>query len=238
MMDFFHIIHDYWLMLLIGRYPQGALGGLAATAILSALVLVISLPLGTLLALARMSPWPILRLPVSVWIYLVRGIPMLILVLWTYFLAPLVLGPNVGVFAVMASTLTLYQSAFICEIVRGALTALPSGQNEASRALGLGYFRTLIWVLLPQALYNAIPSLVSQFVYIIKETTVGYVINLEELTFSATQINNILLTKPFQVYLLLALGYYAICFTLSRLAALLEQRIGAKRTGASTARAA
>ena len=88
-------------------------------------------------------------------------------------------------------------------------------------------------VILPQALYNMLPSMLSQFISTIKETTLGYVINVQELTFAANQINNQLLTKPFQVFFILALTYYVVCFSLTQLAQWLERRIAHKRLGAT-----
>ena len=146
-------------------------------------------------------------------------------------LVPLLIGHNITGFMTMLCTLVIYQSAYLCEIIRGGIQALPSGQYEASRALGLGYVRTTLWVILPQALYNALPSLISQFISIIKETSLGYVINVQEVTFAANQVNNQLLTKPFQVFFILAIIYYLLCFGLTRLAGYVEQRIARKRLG-------
>jgi polar amino acid transport system permease protein len=89
----------------------------------------------------------------------------------------------------------------------------------------------MFYVILPQALYNMLPSMLSQFISTIKETTLGYVINVQELTFAANQINNQLLTKPFQVFFILAMTYYVVCFSLTRLALWLERRIAVKRLG-------
>lgn len=231
MFDLFKIVHDNWELLLIGQYPNGPLGGLANTLILSSLALVIAFPLSILLAIARISPWAWLRLPASVWVYVLRGIPLLMVIFWTYFLVPLLIGHNISGFTTMLCTLVIYQSAYLCEIVRAGIQGLPDGQFEASRALGLGYLRTLAWVILPQALYNALPSLISQFVSIIKETTLGYIINVQEMTFAANQVNNQLLTKPFQVYAILAVTYYCLCYGLTRLAQSVEKRIERKRQG-------
>ena len=99
------------------------------------------------------------------------------------------------------------------------------------------YTRTFRLVIRPQALYNMLPSRVSQRVAIIKDSTLGYVINVPELTFAANQVNNQLLTKPFQVFAIVAISYYIICFSLTWLAGYLERRIAARRRGsvASTA---
>ncbi len=219
------------MLLLIGQYPHGHLGGLANTLILSAIAMVLALPLGLLMAIARLSPWAWVRWPVTVWVYFMRGVPLLLLIFWTYFLTPLLIGSNLGGFAVMVCTLVLYQSTYLCEIIRGGVLALNPGQTEAARSLGLGYWRTLLWVSLPQALYNTLPSLISQFIYIVKETTLGHVINVEEMTSAAGQINNIVLTRPFQVYFILAVSYYLICVGLSRLAVWIESRIERRRGG-------
>ena len=231
MFDIVSILQNNWTLFLIGQYPHGPLGGLANTLILAVLALVLAFPCGLLLALARVSPRKGLRWAATVWVYVLRGIPLLMVIFWTYFLVPLLLGHNITGFMTMLCTLVIYQSAYLCEIIRGGIQALPAGQYEASRALGFGYMRTTIWVILPQALYNTLPSLISQFISIIKETSLGYVINVQELTFAANQVNNQLLTKPFQVFLILAVIYYLLCFGLTQLAGWVERRIARKRLG-------
>lgn len=153
----------------------------------------------------------------------------MMVVFWTYFCVPLLIGQNISGFSTMLCTLVIYESAYIAEIVRGGIQALPQGQYEASRALGMSYLKTLRLVILPQALFNALPSLVSQLVSIIKDSTLGYVINVPELTYAANQVSNQLLTKPFQVFAIVALSYYIICFSLTWLANRLESWIANKR---------
>jgi len=122
--------------------------------------------------------------------------------------------------------------------LRAGIEGLPSGQAEAARAIGLNYRQAMTKVVLPQALYNMVPALVSQFVSTIKETSLGYVISVNELTFAANQINSSLMTQPFQVYFVLAAIYFCLCFSLTRLARWLERRIAARREGdAAAARA-
>jgi polar amino acid transport system permease protein len=99
----------------------------------------------------------------------------------------------------------------------------------------MGHVRALRLVILPQALYNALPSLVSQLVSIIKDSTLGYVINVPELTYAANQVSNQLLTKPFQVFAIVALSYYIINFSLTWLANRLELRIASRRQSAQSA---
>ncbi|MFS2175828.1 amino acid ABC transporter permease [Rhizobium pisi] len=229
--DMIAIVRDYWLLLLIGQYPNGPLGGLANTLILSALSIALAFPASILFALARLSKSRLLRWPVTALVYFTRGVPLLMLILWSYFLVPLMTGADVPSFLTMLTTLVVYQSAFLSEVVRAGIVALGPGQMDAARALGHGYFGAMRFVILPQALYNMIPSILSTFVSTIKDTTLGYVINVPDLTFAASQVNNQLLTQPFQVFLILAIVYFAICWTLTYFANRLERRITRRRAG-------
>ncbi|NEI09247.1 ABC transporter permease subunit [Rhizobium leguminosarum] len=231
--DMIAIVQDYWLLLLIGQYPNGPLGGLANTLILSALSIAFAFPVSILFALARLSRSPLLRWPVTALVYFTRGVPLLMLILWSYFLVPLLTGADVPSFVTMLTTLVVYQSAFLSEVVRAGIVALGPGQMDAGRALGHGYLGAMRFIILPQALYNMIPSIISTFVSTIKDTTLGYVINVPDLTFAASQVNNQLLTQPFQVFLILAIVYFAICWTLTYFANRLERSITRRRVGLS-----
>src|SRR3954467_1286904 len=232
MMSVLDIIRDNWLLLLIGQYPFGPLGGIAATLMLSVLGILLAFPVSVLLALARLSPFKALRWPVTALLYVTRGVPLLMIILWTYFLLPVLIGQTVSGFTTMLCTLVLYQGCYLSEVVRAGIEALPKGQTEAARALGHGYYNRMRYVVLPQALYNMLPSMLSQFISTIQETTLGYVINVQELTFAANQINNQLLTQPFQVFFILAITYFVVCFTLTRLTHWLEQTIAQRPQGA------
>ncbi|MGK9338510.1 amino acid ABC transporter permease [Sinorhizobium meliloti] len=233
--DIISIINDYWLLLLIGQYPNGPLGGLANTLILSALSIALAFPVSILLALARLSKSRLLRWPVTALVYITRGVPLLMLILWSYFLVPLLTGADVPSFYTMLTTLVIYQGAFLSEVVRAGIVALGPGQMDAARALGHSYMGAMRFIILPQALYNMIPSMISTFVATIKDTTLGYVINVPDLTFAASQVNNQLLTQPFQVFLILAVVYYAICWSLTYVANVIERRIARKRAGLANA---
>ncbi|ROZ69651.1 amino acid ABC transporter permease [Ramlibacter sp. WS9] len=231
MTSVYEILRDNWLLILIGQYPNGPLGGIACTLILSVLGIALAFPLSVLLALARLSPWRLLNWPATGLVYVVRGVPLLMVILWVYFLVPLVIGHNVSGFVTMLVTLVIYEGAYLSEVVRAGIEALPKGQMEAARSLGHSHLGAMRLVILPQALFNMLPSMLSQFVSTIKETTLGYVINVPELTFAANQINNQLLTKPFEVFFILAVIYYVVCWSLTRAATALERRIEAKRAG-------
>lgn len=231
MNDLLSILHDHWLLLLVGQYPHGPLGGLAITVILSVLGLALALPLSVAIALARVSPWAWLRWPAGVLVYVVRGVPLIMFIFWVYFFLPILIGRQVSGFQTLLFTLVIYEASYLAEVVRAGIEGLPKGQTEAARALGLSYLQTTFKVILPQALYNMVPAMLTQFVSTIKETSLGYVISVNELTFAANQINNALLTKPFQVFLILAVMYFVLCFSLTQLARGLERRITRKRAG-------
>ncbi|SFP78608.1 amino acid ABC transporter membrane protein 2, PAAT family [Bradyrhizobium sp. Ghvi] len=224
------IVRDNWLLLLVGQYPNGPLGGIAATLILSVLGIALAFPLSVVMALASLSPWRALRWPVMAMVYVTRGVPLLLIILWVYFVLPLLIGRSVPAFATMLVTLVGYEAAFLSEIVRAGIQALPTGQMDAARALGHSRLGAMRYVILPQALFNMIPSILSQFVSTIKETTLGYIINVPELTFAAGQINNRLLTKPFEVYFILAISYFVVCWTLTQAINMVERRITMRRT--------
>lgn len=227
----FDILRDNWTLLLIGQYPHGPIGGIVLTILLSLSALAIAFPLGILVALARISPLRVLRAPATALVYGVRGVPLLMVIFWVYFLVPVLTGYPVTGFVTMLCALVVYDSAYLGEIIRAGIEGLPRGQTEASRALGLSYLKTMRAVILPQALYNVVPSMVTQFVSTIKETSLGYIINVQEISFAADQINNRLLTKPFPVYLILALSYFALCYALTQFAHYLERRVTRKRAG-------
>ena len=222
------LIQDYWLYFLVGQYPNGPLGGLTLTVLLSAAALLLAMPLGLLLGVARVSPWRAVRWPTAVLVQVVRAVPLLLVGFWAYFFLPAVTGVKTGQATTMLMTLVLFDAVYLAEIVAAGIRALPKGQFEGARSLGLSYAQALRLVILPQALRHVSPSLVSQLVATIKATSLGYIIGLSEVSFIATQVNILVFTKAVEVYLVLALTYFILCFGLSRLAFLLERRMTAR----------
>lgn len=223
-MTTWELIDTYWLYFLVGQYPNGPLGGLALTLVLASLGLILAMPLGVLLGLARVSPWRWLRWPVTGLVFGIRGIPLLMVVFWAYFFLPSVTGHKTDQFTTMLMALVLFDAVYLAEIVRAGIQGVDRGQVEASRSLGFSYLRTMRWVILPQALRTMLPSLVNQFVSTVKETSLGYIIGLAEISFIASQINSQVFTMPTQIYLILGLTYFLLCFGLSRFAFWLERR--------------
>jgi len=218
------LIHNYWLYFLIGQYPDGPLGGLVLTLLLGAAALGLALPLGVVLGLARTSAHRAIRWPVTALVYVVRGTPLLMVIFWAYFFLPAVTGHQTSQFTTMLAALVVFNGAYLAEIVRAGIQGIPRGQSECARALGLSYWQTMRAVILPQALRNMLPSLVAQFVTTLKETSLGYIIGLSEVSFIAGQINAQVLTQPVQVYTTLALTYFVLCFGLSQIVRVLEKR--------------
>ncbi len=219
------LIDTYWLYFLVGQYPEGPLGGLALTVLLSAGALLLAMPLGLLLGVARVSSQRAIRWPTAALVQLVRAVPLLLVVFWVYFFLPAVTGVKTGQATTMLMVLVLFDGIYLAEIVAAGIRALPKGQLESARSLGLSYGAALRLVVLPQALRHVLPSLVSQLVATIKATSLGYIIGLSEVSFIATQVNTLVFTKAVEVYIVLAATYFILCFGLSRLAFLLERRL-------------
>lgn len=223
------ILRDYGLLLLVGQFPDGPLGGLALTLCLAISGLVLSFPLAVLMGIARTSPVFAVRAPATVIVHAVRGLPVLMLIFWAYFIVPMLVGRSVSGLTTVICALVVYELAFLGEVVRAGIEAIPKGQVEAARSLGMSYAQCMRKIVLPQALLQMTPSILSQFINLIKNTSLGYIISVNELTYSAYQVNAQLLTKPFEVYLILAVTYFLLCWALGLGVNRLEKRINQRR---------
>lgn len=225
------IIQEYWLLLLIGEYPHGKIGGLALTLIISIVSLVVTFPCSVLIALARTGgPGPI-RSIASGFVHSVRAIPLLMLIFWAYFAVPMIIGFPVDAVFTLIVAIVIYQTAYLGEIIAAGIVGLPKGQREAAKALGLGYVPTTFRVILPQAIFNVIPGIVNQLTTIIKESSLGSIIAVSELSYVMLQVNSNEVTKPMQIFGLLAATYFILCFALSQATNWLERRVAGRRTG-------
>jgi polar amino acid transport system permease protein len=229
------ILEKYGLYLLIGSYPKGPLGGLAMTLIIAALCLVLTFPAAILVALARTSGIKAFAYPAIGFVYFIRAMPLLMLIFWVYFFLPMVLHFTINGFWSIILAIVAFQTAYLSEVIRAAIEALPKGQREAARALGLRYFPMTFKVILPQALYNGIPGMLNQLTSIIKDTSLGYVLSVGELTYAAGSVNNFLLVRPFEVYAILAAIYFMLCFSITQIGRTLELRIERTRLGGQAA---
>lgn len=213
---------DYFLW---GAYPQGPLGGLAASIILALLGIFGAFWIGLACGLMRLSTRWWVKYPAVVYIEVIRGVPLLMLIFWFYFLAPIVLGRTLPEFESALVAFIVFTGAYIGEIVRAGVKALPSGQMEAARGSGLSHVQAMRFVILPQALRNMIPSFVNQFVSLTKDTSLAYIIGVNELTRAATQVNNRTLTAPTEIFLTIALLYFLICYVLTSASRRMEKHL-------------
>ncbi|KWV57639.1 amino acid ABC transporter permease [Bradyrhizobium macuxiense] len=227
------IIQNYWILLLVGSWPNGPLGGFTATLILAFLGMALSFPIAIMIGIARTGVWKAPRLLATVWVYAFRGVPLVMIIFWSYFVLPRLTGIAVPAFVTALCAIVVYESAFLGEIVRAGLQGLPAGQAEAARSIGLSYGQTLWHVMLPQALVNMVPSIVNQFVSTIKATSIVYIIGVQEVTFAAQQVSSTEVGKAFQTFMVLACFYFAVCYLISLIAQYLERRIHRKQKGAA-----
>ncbi|MBL1225286.1 amino acid ABC transporter substrate-binding protein/permease [Enterococcus sp. BWR-S5] len=200
------------------------LSGLWMTIQLTLISFVLALILGVIFGLFSVSPVKALRVLATIYVDIIRGIPLMVVAFFIYFGLPGLLGFNIPVFIAGIITLTLNASAYISEIVRGGIKAVPVGQMEASRSLGLSYNRTMQKIILPQAIKIMLPSFVNQFVISLKDTTILSAIGLIELL----QTGKIIVARNLQstmVYLIIAVMYLILITSLTKLAKVLEKRV-------------
>jgi His/Glu/Gln/Arg/opine family amino acid ABC transporter permease subunit len=202
------------------------LGGAVITLILSAVSLAISVVLATLLTVLRATGGKLARIAISVYVSYVRGTPLLVQIFLVFYVFPTI-GIDFGPITAGIAALSLSSAAFTLEIMRGGLAAIPKGQFEAARALGLP--RRTIWarVVLPQMFNYIIPPLVNEFTLVIKGTPLVSVITVVELMRTAQQMYNANY-RPVEVLLGVAVIFFVINFAFSRLAANYERRNAAK----------
>ncbi len=193
------------------------------TLLLSLIAFVGGSVLGMLLTFLRLSGRRPLVLLVRGFVELFQGTPLLMQLFLAFFGLSL-LGLNVNAWTAASLALTLFSSAFLCDIWRGCVESLPRGQWEASRCLGLGFTQTMRHVILPQALRIAIAPTVGFSVQVVKGTALASIIGFVELTKAGTMLNNATF-QPFKVFALVALLYFLICYPLSLFSQHLERRL-------------
>lgn len=219
------IVHEYWLQILIGNYPNGPLGGVALTLLLAIAGLLLALPAGVILALGLTSTWRPVAAASTGLVFYMRSVPLLMHLLWIHYLVlPLVLGHALSGFTSVLVTLVIFNGAYLSQTIRAGMDALPRGQYEAARAMGFGHLAALRRVVGPQALRNVTPSIVGQLVILIKETSLGSLIGLAETTQQFLDLNDRLGNRSLEVFALLALTFFALCYPLTLFGRWLETR--------------
>ncbi len=204
---------------------EGQLGGLALAVVLAALGILGAFWLGLAAGLMRLSRRFWVKAIAVIYIEIVRGTPLLMLIFWFYFLAPIILGTAVPEFQSTLIAFIIFTGAYVGEIVRAGVAALPKGQMEAARGTGLSHFQAMRLVVLPQALRNMIPSFVNQFVSLTKDTSLASIIGVNELTNTATQVNNRTMNAPFEIFITIAVLYFLVCWVLTAISRRLEKHL-------------
>ena len=197
--------------------------GLRNTLTAAAYALVLASVLGVVLAFGRLSHRGWVRLPATVVVEVFRGLPLLLVIFAIFLAFPLAFGIELSALQALVLGLTLYNGAVIAEIVRAGVLAIPRGQTEAAMAVGLGRGQVLRQVLLPQAVRIMLPSLVSQLVVLLKDTSLGFIIGFSELLRTGGELVQVL-DNPLQMYVAVALIYIVLNGSLSLLASYLEGR--------------
>lgn len=217
------VIRDNLDYLLIGAWPAGPIGGLALTLILSVLSALVSGALGLVLgiALAMSRGWARTALALAIGFF--RAIPVIMLIFWSYFLLPILLGISAPEIGTVMAALSLISGAYLSHAVAAGIEAIGPGQWEAGYALGLGRRRILGLIVLPQALRAMAPSFVNQWTALVKDTSLAYVIGVPELSFVAAQVNNRAMVYPTEIFLFVGAVYWCLCAGLDRLATVLAR---------------
>lgn len=191
--------------------------------------IVLSLPVGIVLALGRRSRLPIIRMLCIGFIEIVRGVPLITLLFVSNIILPIFLPPDVTLDALIRVIImvTAFSSAYMAEVIRGGLQAIPRGQYEAADAMGLRYWQSMGLIILPQALKISIPGIVNTFIGLFKDTTLVIIIGL----FDILGIGNAMVSNPdwqglaTEAYVFIALFFFIACFSMSRYSIHLEKRL-------------
>ena len=213
---------------------QASLPYLISGSLITVRIWAISIALGVVLGLVtclmRISPFRPLRAVAWVYIWIIRGTPMLVQAMVVYFGIPQVTGLRLTPFTAGSITLCLNAGAYLAEIFRSGIQAVPKGQSEAARSLGLGAGRTMAKIVLPQAFKIAIPPMVNQFIITLKDTSILTVIGLPEIMNEAQQYVMIR-WEYFQTYVIAAAYYLVVTSLLMVLANYVEKKISYDRKG-------
>ena len=211
----------------------GAWGGLSLTFIVSAFALILCFPIGMFLALGRRSTLPAIRYSSIGFIELWRGVPLITVLFMSAVMFPMFLpdGTYVDKLIRVLIAITLFEAAYMAEVIRGGLQALPKGQYEAAKSLGMGYWRMHLFIVLPQALKLVIPGIANTFLALVKDTPLIFVVGLLELAgmVNLAKTNPEWLGMAMEGYVFAGLVFWVICYAMSRYSQNLEKKLSTER---------
>jgi len=210
---------------LIGPYPNGELGGLAISLILALITMVSGFVLGMILALGRISKKTVISKLCGLLIETVRALPLVLVIFWFYFMVPLFAGKPMPIFFSAYLSVTLYSAVNQAEIFRSGFMNINRGQWQVAECTGLSYFQCVIYIIMPQALRNMLPSLVGFFISLFKDTSVISIIGVIDLTHVGRMISQRDPSKLVFSYMVMGVLYFVFCFALSRLSKRIEKKM-------------
>jgi polar amino acid transport system permease protein len=200
--------------LLLGTFPDGPLGGAALTVAMSIASALLSALLGLAGGIALSMTRGVAYLTLTAIVGFFRAIPVLMLIFWTFFLMPMLLHVDVPGLVTVVCALALIGGAYLSHSVHAGIGAVGAGQREAALSLGMTRWQAMRHVLLPQAIRIMTPSFVNQWVSLIKDTSLAYIVGVPEFTFLANQVNNNLMVYPAQIFLFVGAVYLLLCSAL------------------------
>jgi general L-amino acid transport system permease protein len=225
---FFVLMHGNTLGL--SKVETDRWGGLPLTILLASLSIVMAFPIALLVALGRRSHLPAIRSFATIYVELIRGVPLISVLFMASFMFPLFMpqGLTIDVLIRVLVGITLFAAAYMAEVIRGGLQAIPKGQIEAAATLGLSYWQTQRKIVLPQALAMVVPSIMNNFIAIFKDTSLVTIVSLYELTGSlGLALNSDADWRPYKIegYLFIAMIYFTFCFAMSRYSGWIEKQL-------------
>lgn len=200
------------------------LKGLIFSVQLTIIAMIGGIALGTLLALMRLSGKKWLVLPAAFYVNTLRSIPLVMVILWFFLLIPLLIGRPMGAELSAIITFTVFEAAYYSEIMRAGIQSVPKGQVYAGYAVGMTYPQCMQLVVLPQAFRNMLPVLLTQTIILFQDTSLVYAIGAYDLL-KGFEVAGKNFNRPVETYLVAAVVYFIICFSLSMLVRRLQQRI-------------
>jgi glutamate/aspartate transport system permease protein len=200
------------------------LKGLAFSFQLTLIAMIGGIALGTLLALMRLSGKPWLVVPAAAYVNTLRSIPLVMVILWFFLLIPLLVGRPMGAELSAMITFTIFEAAYYSEIMRAGIQSVPKGQVYAGYAVGMDYRQTMQLIVLPQAFRNMLPVLLTQTIILFQDTSLVYAIGAYDLL-KGFEVAGKNYNRPVETYLIAAVVYFVICFSLSMLVRRLQKKI-------------
>jgi len=197
--------------------------GMKLTLVLTLIAICGGLVLGTLLALARLSPFKPLSFVAGSYVNFFRSMPLILVIFWFYFLVPHIVGRPVGGFYSVLVAFVMFEAAYYCEIMRAGIQSVRKGQIYAGQALGLTYAQNMRYVVLPQAFRNMVPILMTQAIILFQDTSLVYVVGVKDFLVSADLVAN-RENRILEMFTTVALVYFVICLSGSLLVKRLQRK--------------